>query len=180
MECHPGFAGYVQAAGVIFTIAVAIFGPPAKLAYDRWMRVRARRYNTRAAAWGTLIQVESVIAAFDSRLVRLRAPTVISEPSWNGFQEELALVVPITLERWNLDPNEFDIDHLTFLVSLGEELRIWNMRTFHYREGLPSRPIEAWKAMVADMIARAEVVRLAAVEAKKTIEAMGKPARRRT
>lgn len=178
VECHPGFAAYLQAAGVIATIVAAIFGPPAKLAYDRWIRARATRRNTLETAWWLLSQVEEVIAAFDQRLARLRDPTVLSEPDWIKFQEELALVVPMALEIRYVDANSVDVGRLAFTELLPDAMRAWNMRTFENRTK-PGLGIEAWREMVADMTARATNVRAVAVQTKAQIEAMGKPPRRR-
>ncbi len=178
IECHPGFAGYVQAAGVIATIAAAIFGPPAKLAYDRWMRARARRRNTLETAWWFLSQVEEVVAAFDQRLARLRDPAVISEPDWMKFQEELGLVIPMALEIRFVDANSVDVGRLAFTELLPDAMRAWNTRTFENRTK-PGFGTDAWREMVADMTARATKVRAVAVETKAQIEAMGKRPRRK-
>lgn len=68
MECHPGTASYVQAVGVILTVAGAIVGPTIK---SRWAAFQARREEIRNAkqfARSAKVDVEHVIALINERL----------------------------------------------------------------------------------------------------------------
>jgi hypothetical protein len=173
VECHPGLAGYVQAAGVILTILGAMFWPLLKRLYDRWLRSRARRQNTRRYAFAVLHMIEEIIAGFDLRLRRLREER--GAPNWLNFQEGLSIVIPMALEIANLSVEEFNVEKLRDIQALCEALRGWNMRTWEYRGGAAPSDDEAWQAMAFEMLARAEKVRAKAFQARAAIRALGRP-----
>ncbi len=93
IECHPGLAGYVQAVGVIATVALAVFGPPLILFFNRardwWItRLDAIHFARTARA-----NVRAVIQQIDALLDNLAkfAPQL---PWRGGFGEMMIQIQP--------------------------------------------------------------------------------------
>jgi hypothetical protein len=129
MECHPGFSGYVQAAGVILTVAGAVFGPPLKASYERWKYRRALRSNSDAFALSRQSLVEAMRGSIGRRLTYMQSRAVdISEPYITGyFGVEIPGALDTSLMR---DTTGLDVERLDFLFSFVEHVRDYNNAAF--------------------------------------------------
>lgn len=71
IECHPGLAGYIQAAGVIITVALALLGPPVVLLFRTARAWWLRRLDDIQYAHVARESIEAMITHIDARQLDL-------------------------------------------------------------------------------------------------------------
>jgi hypothetical protein len=175
IECHPGFASYIQAAVVSVTLLGAIFYPPLRLAYEKWLRAYSRKKEAKRYAYSLLPEVETIISGMADRLASLQAVYVTTPPNWVTFQEQLGIVIPMMLMAVSQQAEYIAVERLHFLTALAEKMVLWNNKRYTYQ--LVLGDVEGWHAMAGDMTALGDGVLLAAEFARLQTLAMGKPPR---
>lgn len=179
IECHPGFASYIQAAAVSVTLLGAIFYPPLRLAYEKWLRTHSRKREAKRYAYDLLPEIETIISGMRDRLASLQAVNAATPPNWIKFQEQLGIVIPMMLDVANQRAEYIAVERLQFLTTLADKMRLWNNRRFSYQSGSHLGDVEGWRTMTTEMTALGEDVLRAAEFSRAQILAMGKPPRGR-
>jgi hypothetical protein len=122
IECHPGLAGYIQAAGVIVTVAIALLGPPTVMLFNSCRDWWNRRYDAIHAAYSARSGIEDLMQQIESRMETL--PTVAPGRPWRGgIYGAMSIRVP-----YNLAPPSYP-DYgrrLLFLYDLGRQAITYN------------------------------------------------------
>jgi len=133
MECHPGSAGYIQAAGVILTVAGALFGPPIKASYQRWRVRRNRRRNADILAVRQGPDIELLLSRIDWRLEQLGAGSEAGNHpvSIERFGVEIPGILDPTLLRRTPEVDFSRIVHITEFIEA-----VWA-----YNNALFNRPV---------------------------------------
>lgn len=179
IECHPGFASYIQAAAVSVTLLGAIFYPPLRLAYEKWLRAHSRKREAKRYAYALLPEVEAIISGMRDRLASLQAVTATTLPNWSQFQEQLGIVIPMMMIVVDQQAEYIAVERLQFLARLEDKMRLWNNRRSTYQYGSHLGDVEGWRTMTTEMTALGQDVLRAAEFARTQTLAMGKPPRRR-
>jgi len=172
IECHPGFAAYLQAVGIILTLALAIFGPPLTLFWTRARDWWARRLNTIHIARTIRGSVLALIEQIEERIASITSADT-PRPPWRGGPASDAMIkIPNGLLAVPYEPYA-DGARLQFLQNLSLQTSAFNsiamtMTTVSldkvYQEDWPMLRDQARSAL-ADLEASAR-------EALKTIDAM--------
>ena len=79
IECHPGLAGYIQAVGVVATVALALLGPPAARLWAAWKHRRARRRQTRAIALALIPFVNQISETIGDHIHQILETKAVSD-----------------------------------------------------------------------------------------------------
>lgn len=127
IECHPGLAAYVQAAGVIVTLAIASFGPPLTHRLERVRERRGRTAATVALAKHLLPSVHSLVERIDGRLATVDTYDQPAAQDWGIFFDNMMIEIPGALDLSLRSDVDIDTARLSFLRNLVEQMRKYNL-----------------------------------------------------
>jgi hypothetical protein len=171
VECHPGFAGYVQAVGVILTVAIALFGPPLKALYDRWQVRREQREAADRVARAFLAQAEKILTHIDEGVEKISSA---NPHNWRIVVSQVGIDVPTQFEADYLaEDGSVDVARLCYIQRFLEALGKWNLSLSPLRFATrPIGPTELSDAKV-DLLARLVELRAQAADVRYTIFGLG-------
>lgn len=123
IECHPGVAGYIQAAGVVATIAIAVLGPPLAREIGNWRAYRARKEATTRVILGSQQNVEALLERIGGRLETIGTYDEPDGTDSNLFLDNLMIEIPGPLDLGFYARKDFETARLEFLPQLMESAR---------------------------------------------------------
>jgi len=125
MECHPGTSSYVQAAGVVLTLAGALFGAPIRATYLRWRHRRMLMESSDQWAATRIHDIHMMRDRIRRSLKNARQESSLNEKAerYSACVIEIPGRVDASLMR---DFSSLDVSRLDYLFGFVEDVRAFN------------------------------------------------------
>src|ERR1700749_1117003 len=128
IECHPGVASFVQALGVIATVAAALFAPRLAFLFDKRERIKARRRLTEEVVSVLKPAAQDLAAQLREKhgvlhLYRGASPPADRWTAW--FNDELPCSIPVPIEFLHQFPGT-DPAAIKYFVQVRDAIMAYN------------------------------------------------------
>lgn len=172
IECHPSLAGYIQAVGVIATVAIAIFGPPLG-SWIAGIQARiARKRQTIKWAKALLPSVNTLIERIDARISTLGTYDEPDDGSWNIFHDNIMIELPGALDIMLVVSGNFDADRGACIKRLNDDARGYNKFVMDRLQLMQNSPRPSWEKFRADIFGALRQLKEQALETVAQIRRM--------
>jgi len=135
IECHPGLAGYIQAAGTVIAVLVALYAP--RIA--SWFEYRQWRAKCKARTQMLLESLGMPVAEVGVRAVQIKIALArqteppASQEGWNVWFDTVVLRLPAGLDYWEQKLEGTDPDATLTYRNLADAVRSYNETCFKIR-----------------------------------------------